>query len=120
MKTMQRLAFATLAAVFSPIAFAHATLVSSSPAKAQVLAAPPIEIRLAFNEHVEPRFCRIKLVSNDGRNIDADRPHADKSDPNAIIASVPVLRAGTYRARWTAVGADGHKTHGDFSFTINK
>jgi methionine-rich copper-binding protein CopC len=120
MKTTKRLALATLATVFSPFAFAHASLVTSSPAKAQVLDAPPIEIRLTFNEHVEARFCRIKLVSGDGRNIDADRPHPDKTDPNAIVASVPVLRAGTYSARWTAVGGDGHKTHGDFPFTIKK
>ena len=120
MKTTQRLALATLAVLASPLAFAHATLVSSSPAKAQVLDAPPIEIRLTFNEHVDARLCRIKLVSTDGRNIDADRPHADKADPNALVASVPVLRAGTYSARWTAVGTDGHKTRGDFSFTIKK
>ena len=118
MKIPPRLALSVLALAFSPLAFAHASLVSSSPAKAQVLDAPPIELRLTFNEHVEPRYCRIKLVSTDGKNIDADRPHADKADPNAIVASVPVLRKGTWSARWTAVGADGHKTRGDFSFTI--
>ena len=28
-----------------------------------------------------------------------------------------MLRPGPYRAVWTAVGSDGHKAHGDFSFT---
>jgi len=118
MKISPRLALSVLALAFSPFACAHASLVASSPAKGQVLDAPPIELRLAFNEHVDARYCRVKLVSADGKNVDADRPHADKADPNAIVASVPVLRKGTWRARWTAVGGDGHKTHGDFSFTI--
>jgi hypothetical protein len=118
MKTSLRLALAALAAAASPFAFAHASLVASSPARNQVLDAPPIEIRLTFNERVEPRRCSIKLVSAAGRRFDADRPRADKTDPKSIAASVPVLRSGSYRARWTAVGGDGHKTHGDFSFVV--
>ncbi len=120
MTTPLRIALATLAATLSPLAFAHASLVESFPAKGQTLTGSPAEIHLTFNEHVEPRFCRIKLVSSAGKNFDADRPSADKTKPNAIVAAVPVLQPGTYSARWTAVGSDGHKTHGDFSFTIAK
>ena len=120
MNDTTRIALATLAATLSPLAFAHASLVESFPAKGQTLAGSPAEIHLAFNERVEPRFCRIKLVSDAGKNFDADRPSADKTRPNAIVAAVPVLKPGTYSARWTAVGSDGHKTHGDFSFTIAK
>jgi methionine-rich copper-binding protein CopC len=115
-----RIALATLAAALSPLAFAHASLVDSFPAKGQTVTGSPSEIHLTFNEHVEARWCRIKLVSNAGKNFDADRPAADKANPNAIIAAVPVLKPGTYSARWTAVGGDGHKTHGDFSFTVAK
>ena len=117
-QTLLKLAFAAAAVAASPFASAHAQLVSSLPAKGQALDAPPTEIHLTFNEHVEPRYSSIKLVSDAGKNFDCDRPHADKADPMSIVASVPVLRSGTYRARWTAVGSVGHKTHGDFSFTI--
>jgi len=120
MNTPLRIALATLAATLSPLVFAHAAMVDSFPAKGQVLTASPAEIQITFNEHVEARYCRIKLRSGDGKNFDADRPSADKTRPNAIVAAVPVLRPGTYRAVWTAVGSDGHKTHGDFSFTVSK
>ena len=120
MNTPLRIALATLAATLSPLAFAHASMVDSFPAKDQVLTASPSEIHITFNEHVEARYCRIKLVSGAGKNFDADRPAADKANPNAIVAAIPVLKPGTYSARWTAVGSDGHKTHGDFSFTVAK
>ena len=120
MKTSSRFALAALASALSPLAIAHALMVDSFPAKDQVLTASPAEVHITFNEHVEARYCRIKLRSGDGKNFDADRPAADKTNPNAIVAAVPVLRPGTYRAVWTAVGSDGHKTHGDFAFTISK
>ena len=120
MQTPLRLALATLAATLSPLASAHASLVASFPARDQTLAASPADIHLTFNEHVEARYCRIKLVSDAGKNFDADRPVADKAKANAIVAAIPVLKPGTYSARWTAVGGDGHKTHGDFSFTVAK
>ena len=123
MKSSLRIALATLAATFattfSPLAVAHASLVDSFPAKGQVMTGSPAEIHITFNEHVEARYCRIKLRSGDGKNFDADRPAADKTNPNAIIAAVPVLKPGIYHTVWTAVGSDGHKTHGDFSFTIS-
>ncbi len=120
MNTPLRLALATLAAAASPLAFAHASLVGSFPAKGQVVTGSPAEIHLTFNEHVEARYCRIKLVSDTHKNFDADRPVADKTNPNGIIAAVPVLKPGVYSAHWTAVGSDGHKTHGDFAFTVAK
>lgn len=123
-KPGRRARFAALAAIAalglaaSPLAFARTVLVASWPAKGQALETTPAEIRLTFNEHVDARRCTVKLVSAAGKNFDADRPHADKSDPNSVAASVPVLRRGSYRARWTAVGADGHRVRGDFSFTV--
>jgi len=120
MKISSRLALAAFAGALSPLADAHASLVASFPAKGSVLTGSPTEIHITFNEHVEARFCRIKLVSDKGKNFDADRPAADKTDPNAIVAAVPVLKPGIYSAHWTAVGSDGHKTHGDFSFTVSK
>ena len=118
MKLSLRLALALLAAAASPLAFSHALLVASFPAKDAVVTGSSAEIHITFNEHVEARYCHVKLVSDAGKNFDADRPQPDKTDPNAIVASVPVLKPGVYSARWQAVGADGHKTHGDFSFTV--
>jgi methionine-rich copper-binding protein CopC len=119
MNTALRLALAALAAI-GPLAAAAASLVDSFPARGQTLAGSPTEIHLAFNEAVDVRRCRIKLVSDAGKHFDADRAVADKTRPNAIVAAVPVLKPGNYSARWTAVGGGGRKSHGDFSFVVGK
>ena len=118
MNAFARLALAGFAAAASPLACAHALLVASWPANGQALDSPPAVVKLTFSEHVEPRYARVKLVSSNKKYFDADRAQADKSDPNSVQMSVPVLRSGSYRAVWTAVGDDGHKTHGEFSFTV--
>jgi methionine-rich copper-binding protein CopC len=120
MKTSTRAALAAAITGLSQIAFAHAALVDSFPAKGAVLAGSPTEIHLTFSERVAARGCRIKLVSDAGKYFDADRAAPDRKDPNTLVAAVPVLKPGVYSARWTAVGKDGHKTRGDFSFTVSK
>jgi methionine-rich copper-binding protein CopC len=120
MKSCARAAWAAVLAALVPVAAAHAALVDSFPARGVVLVGSPTEIHLTFSEPVTPRGCHIKLVSAAGKNFDADRPAADRTNPNTIVAAVPVLKPGVYSARWTAVGRDGRKTRGDFSFTVAK
>ena len=118
MNTTLRVALAAAALLASPLVLARTTLVASLPANGQALEASPTEIRLTFNEHVDTRGASVKLVSAKGQHWDCDRPHGDRSDANALVATVPVLRSGSYRARWTAVAPDGHKMHGDLNFSI--
>ena len=58
--------------------------------------------------------CRIKLVSGDGKYFDADRPAADKTRPNAIVAAVPraVSRPARARAASLTAGASPQETRG--------
>lgn len=113
-----RLAIAGALVASSALASAHALLVSSAPTKGQVLEAPPTEIRLTFSEHVEARYTRVKLVDSAGKVLDADRAQPDKNDPNTVALAVPVLKSGNWRATWTTVGTDGHKTRGDLRFSV--
>jgi methionine-rich copper-binding protein CopC len=118
MKTSLRAALAAAALLASPCVLARTALVASLPANGQVLDASPTEIRLTFNEHVDARGASVKLVSAKGQHWDCDRPHGDRADPATLAATVPVLRSGSYRARWTVVAPDGRKMHGDLQFSI--
>lgn len=105
-------------ATLATSAHAHAKLQSSDPAAGSILANAPTQVRLKFNEAVEPAFSKIRL--NDAKNaeIPLPRAEADPRDPSVMTAALPVLRSGTYRIEWTAMSHDSHKTKGEFIFRI--
>lgn len=111
-------AAAALAATAVPAAQAHAKLETSLPAAASTLDSAPKVIRLQFNEALEPAFSTVKL--SDATNADIALPTIalDKSDPKAIVATLPPLRSGEYQVRWTTMAHDGHKSKGSFTFRI--
>ena len=120
MKIRQLLAICvlTLAGTAAAPAFAHAKLVSAEPRAASQLDAAPREIRLHFNEALEPAFSTIALSDASQAEIALPAAAPDKADASTLVVALPVLRAGSYRVRWTAMTHDGHKTKGEFGFQI--
>lgn len=111
------LALAVVLGFAAMSASAHAKLEASEPKASSVLAQAPARIRLQFNESIEPAFSKVALTNVQGTEI-AVKAVADNDNRKALAVSVPALRAGEYRVRWTAMGHDGHKTKGEFSFTV--
>jgi methionine-rich copper-binding protein CopC len=118
MKILHRLPIAALAVAVAPCAFAHATLVASVPAKGATLDKPPTELRLTFNERIEPAFTSVTVVDAAGHAVAEAKAAADPKDAKSASFAVPTLGSGAYTARWNAVGADGHKTHGELPFSV--
>lgn len=117
-KRVVALATMTIATAFGSNALAHARLEASSPKAGAVVGTAPREVRLQFNERVEPAFSKIKLVDQTGKIVEAAKVDLDKSDPRVMIATVPVLGSGRYRVQWTALTRDGHKVKGEFPFQV--
>ncbi|RYE78610.1 MAG: copper resistance protein CopC, partial [Oxalobacteraceae bacterium] len=71
MSTKRFLALATfaLAGALTSSAFAHAKLQSSDPRAGSTLDSVPNQIRLKFNEALEPAFSRIRLSGPRGQDI---------------------------------------------------
>jgi copper resistance protein C len=109
------LAAATLA---SPSASAHAGLKGSSPEAGAMLAAPPREIALTFNEKIEQAFSSITVADGQGKEVTADKAKVDGANPAVLRLEVPALAAGTYTVTWAVAGHDGHRRKGDFKFTV--
>jgi methionine-rich copper-binding protein CopC len=105
------LATATLAA-------AHARLQSSAPADGATLATPPAELRLRYDEPVEAAMTTVKLVGPGDAALPPAKIAADPKDDRTVHLPLPALAPGTYRAQWTTMGRDGHRTQGEIRFTV--
>jgi methionine-rich copper-binding protein CopC len=106
------------ASIAASAAQAHAKIVASEPIAGGELQAGPKQIRLRFNEKLEPAFSKIELVDAKDVSITLARITVDKKDPTVIFAEVPALQAGQYRVRWLTMSHDGHKTKGEFGFKV--
>ena len=110
-------AFAVTSVVMSPV-FAHATLQSSAPQSGSTLAKAPAQVRLKFNEALEPAFSKIKLTGPHNSEIPLAAATVDKTDPTVLTAALPALPAGEYRVLWSAMARDGHKVKGEITFKV--
>ena len=95
---------------------AHSLLLESAPSAGAVTAGPPTVIMLVFNNRVEKRLCRLRLVDGQGRAqtlaIDTGGP-ADRLEAPALG-----LSPGPWRVEWVVMSADGHVVNGAFSFQV--
>ena len=95
---------------------AHSLLLESAPAADALLAAPPPEISLRFNNRIEKKLSTIRLLDERG----GVRPLAMLADGPAdrLTATVPSLAPGAWRVEWRVLSTDGHVVSGRFSFRV--
>ena len=110
-------ALALASALASP-AFAHAKLQSSDPRAGSTLDSAPRQVRLKFNEALEPAFSRIRLTGPGSKELALAATTVDKADSTVMTAPLPPLSAGEYHIQWTAMTHDGHKVKGEVAFTV--
>jgi copper resistance protein C len=104
------------ATLFLPrIAFAHAHLLSSTPAASATVHGPDVVIELRFNSRVDGHHSVLTLVMADGHTaaVPLDKQNAE-NNLNAHAA----LKPGNYTLRWQALSTDGHITRGEIPFTV--
>ncbi|WP_025602598.1 copper homeostasis periplasmic binding protein CopC [Burkholderia sp. WSM2230] len=110
-------ALGAAALLLASTAFAHAHVVSSEPAANAEVAAPG-EVTIHFTEPLEPAFSKMTLADANGKPAASAASQVDKHDARVMHLPLPQLGAGRYAVHWTAVATDGHRTQGDFTFTV--
>lgn len=115
---MKRFVLASLMCAVAPLVFAHATVKESVPASGAVLVKSPQQIVLTFNEKVEPAFSSIDVKDFSGKAVAGSKAFVDPADPILLKLDLPSLGSGAYQVNWTAVGPDGHRRKGAYSFTV--
>lgn len=116
MKIVKSLILASACCLLAEAAFAHTKLLSAAPAPGASVQLAPSALELGFSEEV--RLMKVILSDAQGTEIDigfAVIPAAQKD----FSVTLPDLGMGSFTARWTALGADGHRVEGSIDFKID-
>jgi methionine-rich copper-binding protein CopC len=99
-------------------AIAHSRLVRSDPAARAVLDKAPKELKLWFNEAVEPAFAKVWIVPAKGAQISLTS-RGDKGDQHLLIVILPDnLPPGPVNIGYHVLSVDGHTVDDKLAFTI--
>ena len=98
-------------------ASAHSLLLESSPAAGATLDEGPPQISLRFNNRIEKKLSRVRVLDERG----AQRPVivlVGDGPADRLTASMPALAPGAWRVEWRVLSTDGHIVSGGFSFRV--
>lgn len=118
---IQRILAASVLAVVAFVtsnAQAHAKLEASEPQAGSTLSSAPKEIRVKFNEALEPAFSKIRLTDAGNAEVPLAPAKVDTAEAKTMSTPLPALRAGEYHVQWATMTHDGHKAKGEFSFKV--
>lgn len=96
----------------------HAFPDHADPKVGSTLTVSPDRVRIWFDSALEPVFSSIMVHTADGRMVDKGDGGVATSDPTLLEVSVPPLPSGKYIVIWSVVARDGHRTSGNYTFTI--
>ncbi len=98
---------------------AHATLVSTTPVRDEVVASAPTVVVLRFDEPVTAGLGGVRVVGPTGER--ADQGALSSADGGRVLRRpVAATRRGTYTVAWRALSADGHTVEGSFTFHVGE
>ncbi len=96
----------------------HAYPDHADPRVGSTVNASPDHVRIWFDSELEPVFSTITVHNAENTIVDNKDGRVNPSDATLLEVSVPGLPPGKYRVIWSVVARDGHRTAGDYQFTI--
>ncbi len=106
-----------LGCLVSPLVFAHAHLVSATPA-ADATVSAPAELSLVFTEGVEQSFTKVE-ITHGGEAVLVKSIATQGADKKTLIVTPAApLAPGDYSVKWHAVSVDTHNSEGSYQFKV--
>ncbi|VFS55968.1 Copper resistance protein CopC [Kluyvera cryocrescens] len=79
----------------------------------------PQALTLNFSEGIEANFSGVTLKGADGKTLKTGKATRSESDKTQLIVPLPeALASGIYTVEWHVVSVDGHKTKGQYQFSV--
>lgn len=118
LRHVRRLALTCL--LLPGLALAHGHLKTAEPAPDSTSQAPK-QLSLSFSEGIEASLSQVQLQRLDGQASTAITTGKVISGRDERTLDVPLeapLAPGRYQVKWRVLAKDGHKTQGDYRFTV--
>ena len=104
--------------VWTPSALAHAFPEREEPAVGSVVHDSPQRVRIWFDSRIEREFSVIVVKDGNGNQVSGKTDIDTASFQMLATDLLKPLAPGTYRVYWAVVSWDGHRTKGDYSFSV--
>lgn len=101
-------------------AWAHVFPTRSKPEVGSVIDHAPKSVRIWFGGALEKVFSHIRVKDAKGRKISKGNGEVKGKHDTLLEADLPPLSPGKYHVYWSVVALDGHRTMGDFIFTVKQ
>lgn len=102
----------------SPV-LAHAHLQQQTPPADAEVSPAPKALTLNFSEGIEANFSGVVLKNAEGKAIPTGKAARSDSDKTQLIVPLTeALASGLYTVEWHVVSVDGHKTKGQYQFSV--
>jgi copper resistance protein C len=100
-------------------AFAHAQLISASPAADSMAMPAPRELQLKFTQDIVSDSSRVTMSGPDNKPISTGA--LKQTDGSTLIVPISgALSDGTYTVHWQVLCVDGEETEGSYKFESMK
>jgi copper transport protein len=101
-----------------PAAWAHAVIVSTSPADGAVIARAPAQVSATFDEPVGVSGDSLRVFAPNGNRVDTGGTTHGSRPQEITVALLSGLGRGTYTVGWHVISADSHPVQGAFTFSV--
>ena len=104
-----------VATLWSGTSAAHAILQQSTPRADESLSRAPAVVALYFDSELEPVFSKVTVADEQGAQVSVGDARANRK---SLAVRLGAIARGTYHVRWDVVAHDGHRSQGDYIFTV--
>lgn len=107
-----------LAALLPLSAGAHALLVKAEPARRAALVRAPHQLKLWFNEEIEPAYTKLAVFDAAGKPVTDEKFQVPADDRKLMVLTLPALVPGKYTVKFRVLSVDGHVVESSYDFML--
>lgn len=103
------------------LAFAHAHIKESTPAKDAIVNVAPQEVSIKFSEDLEASMSKLEVKNIKTGDVVSEATTQIGEDKASLKAALKNIKneKSTYQVSWKAVSKDGHTMKGSYDFTLD-